>query len=245
MSTTTFPQLSLSIVSHGQGSLIRELLSDLLMMKDKLCQVIVTLNIPEDESFLSDFVAHLPILIIRNEMIKGFGSNHNNAFLVNKSDFFIVVNPDIRLHDFNLNELVRVASIKTVGVAAPAVYSKDGCLEDSARHFPTIAGLVRRKFFGYDGLDYKVGLEPLKVDWVAGMFMVFRSETYRSVGGFNDRFFMYFEDVDLCRRLSHAGLDVILMPQVCVIHEARRASRRSLRHFLWHLSSAYRYLIMK
>lgn len=243
MSGTVDRSVCLSIVSHGQGWLIRPLLGDLLALRDRIAEVLVTLNIPEDEAFLDEMRDHLAIRVLRNSQPKGFGANHNAAFAASTAPFFVVVNPDIRLHDFALDALLAAATQHGAGVAAPIVYSSDGQLQDSARHFPTFAGLVRRKLGSVQGPDYVVGPEPLEVDWVAGMFMVFRREVYASVGGFDDRYFMYFEDVDLCHRLHRASLRVTLLPQARVIHDAQRTSRRKLKYFLWHLSSACRYLL--
>lgn len=235
----------LSIVSHGQGRMIRPLLGDLLSLRDRIAEVLVTLNLPEDEAFIGEFQDQLPIRVLRNDTPKGFGANHNAAFEVSTAPFFVVVNPDIRLHDFALDELLTSAASPAVGVAAPIVHSSNGQLQDSARRFPTVSRLVRRKL-GLDGLagpDYSIGRMPLDVDWVAGMFMVFRREVYAAMRGFDERYFMYFEDVDLCKRLHRAGLRVLLIPQARVLHDAQRASRRKLKYFLWHLSSACRYLL--
>lgn len=233
----------LSIVSHGQGRLISSLLGDLLVLRERIAEVVVTLNIPEDEAFLADFQDRLPLRVLHNAAPQGFGANHNCAFAVSTAPFFVVVNPDIRLRDFELDTLLDMAVQPGTGVAAPIVYASNGRLQDSARRFPTVAGLVRRKFCGRKGPDYVLGREPIPVDWVAGMFMVFRREVYTSVDGFDDRYFMYFEDVDLCRRLHRVGLRVTVVPQARVIHDAQRASRRKLKYFLWHLSSAFRYLL--
>jgi GT2 family glycosyltransferase len=243
MSGTDDQGICLSIVSHGQGRLIRPLLGDLLALRKRLTEVIVTLNIPEDEAFLAEFQDPLPLRVLRNPAPKGFGANHNSAFAVSTAPFFVVVNPDIRLHDLVLDALLTAAAEPDTGVAAPLVHASDGQLQDSARRFPTVARLIRRKLGGTRSPDYRVGQVPMAVDWVAGMFMVFRREVYASLGGFDDRYFMYFEDVDLCQRLHRADLRVMLVPQARVIHDAQRASRRQLKHFVWHLSSACRYLL--
>ncbi|RYG90244.1 MAG: glycosyltransferase family 2 protein [Alphaproteobacteria bacterium] len=242
MTSTMAPRLALSIVSHGQGHLIRPLLDDLIAIREQIAEVLVTLNIPEDEAFLEGFRDRLPIRVRRNDRRQGFGMNHNAAFSESTSPFFVVVNPDIRLPNFAMDELLSNAANPCVGVAAPIVHASNGQLQDSARRFPTLSRLIRRKMGGRISPDYAIGQQPLDVDWVAGMFMVFRRDVYSSIGGFDDRYFMYFEDVDLCYRLHSTGLRVRLVPQARVVHDAQRASRRKLQHFLWHVSSACRYL---
>jgi hypothetical protein len=63
------------------------------------------------------------------------------------------------------------------------------------------------------------------------------------VGGFDERFYMYYEDVDICRRLWGQGWSIVLQPAAVVIHDAQRASHRRLRHMRWHAASALRYLL--
>ncbi len=79
-------------------------------------------------------------------------------------------------------------------------------------------------------------------EWVAGMFMLFRSRDFQDLGGFDEQFFLYYEDVDICVRAWQKGMRILACPQVSVIHDARRDSRRSLRHLRWHLGSMARFL---
>lgn len=233
--------LTLSIVSHGQAELIRPLLADLRRLDLPGLEVIITINVPEDEAAFHDLP--WPGAIIRNERPKGFGANHNAAFQHATSAFFAVVNPDIRLPTLALDALMSVMRDASTGAAAPVVLNAAGSVEDSVRRFPTIGGLVRRVLLKQRAPGYRWETDPIDVDWTAGMFVVFRREAFSDVCGFDDRrFFMYFEDVDICRRLHRAGWRVVLQPAATVVHDARRASHRSLKHFRWHLTSALRYL---
>ena len=83
----------------------------------------------------------------------------------------------------------------------------------------------------------------IEVDWIAGMFMAFHEDAFRAVRGFDERFFLYYEDVDICRRLRRAGYVVVYDPRSSVIHDARRASRRNVRLMAIHAASALRYLL--
>ena len=232
--------LTLSIVSHGQARLICSLLNDLKKLDPSLIEVIITINISEDESQFGELPSS--VRVIRNHRPKGFGANHNAAFQHATGRYFAIVNPDIRLPDFDVFCLIQPLEDERVGAVAPRVINSFGGREDSARQFPTIFGLLRRAIFRARQIDYTNIGRPAKVDWVAGMFVVFRCEAFVSVGGFDDRrFFMYFEDVDICRRLHEAGWSINLQPMLEVVHDAQRASRRNARHFYWHVSSAARY----
>lgn len=234
------PVLTLSIVSHGQASLIRPLLDDLARLNLVNIEVIITINIPEDEASFKQLP--FPSRLLRNTKPKGFGANHNEAFAHSHGSYFVIVNPDIRLPTFDMDRLLEVMNDPAVGAVAPVVLNGTGEVEDSVRRFPTIPMLLRRSLLKQRVPDYQWRQEPIQVDWTAGMFVVFRREAFASVNGFDQlRFFMYFEDVDICLRLKKNGWLITLQPAVSVIHHAQRASHRSFKHLRWHLSSALRY----
>jgi GT2 family glycosyltransferase len=72
--------------------------------------------------------------------------------------------------------------------------------------------------------------------------MLFRREDFAQVGGFDERYYLYYEDVDICRRLRARRRDIRLVPQASVTHDAQRASRRDVTHMLWHARSMLRFL---
>lgn len=234
--------ITLSIVSHGQGAMIRHLFADLRRLDLRDVEIILTVNIPEDTDWIDDD-ADLPVRIIRNPTPLGFGANHNQAFTHSTSDVFVVVNPDIRLHNAGFLALAGTLAAPAVGACAPLVIDADGHVQDSARRFPTLGRLLRRAMASRSAPDYPTDAER-DVDWVAGMFILFRRDVYQQVGGFDEGYFMYLEDADICRRIHAAGYRVLWSPGVSVIHDAQRASRRDLRHMRWHLASMLRFLFL-
>lgn len=234
-------RICLSIVSHGQLELVLPLLDNLDRQFEMDFDVVLTLNIPESEEGLRNY--RFPLTLVRNRYPKGFGGNHNAAFAYAGSDFFAVVNPDIRLNGLDTSTLLKPFADPAVGCCAPLILSPDGTIEDSARKFPTWLGLARRAVLGRDGPDYPHQFGPIAVDWVGGMFAIFRRNAFQDVNGFDDRrYFMYYEDVDLCYRLQRMGWSVVYNPLCEVIHDARRASHRQLRHMRWHASSLLRFM---
>jgi N-acetylglucosaminyl-diphospho-decaprenol L-rhamnosyltransferase len=234
--------LTISIVSHGHGAMVTSLLSDLAMHRGSATTVIVTLNIPET---LAIDASGFPfqVQIIRNSAPKGFGANHNAAFTQCKGGYFCILNPDIRIREDPFPALIEELARARVGLVAPKILNPSGDIEDSARHFPT-AGSLTRKLLGVGpGLDHNIGQKAISPDWVAGMFMLFRSSVFQELLGFDERYFLYYEDVDLCRRLRKRGYEVLLVPTVSAVHDARRESHRNLRHLSWHLVSIARFLL--
>ncbi len=229
--------ISVSIVSHGHGTMLPLLLSQLLDFP-QVTQVIVILNIPESVSLPSDS----RVKLVHNQTPLGFGANHNQAFTMATSPYFCVLNPDISFIANPFPKLLGSFSDKDIGLVAPMVKNIDGGIEDSVRHFPTPIAILARRLFGFkDAYVFSEGDANFTAEWVGGMYMLFRSSAYSQIAGFDERYFMYVEDVDVCTRLWKAGLKVMVCPSAVVIHEARRASRRSWAHLRWHITSLLRY----
>jgi GT2 family glycosyltransferase len=236
--------IAISVVSHGQGELIKNLLDDLqltIAVKGWDVTLMITLNIKEDESFLDPYKDY--IVVIRNQRPMGFGKNHNQAFALSNSEFFLILNPDIRLA-FPISELIESVISNEWGCMAPLIVNMDGEIEDSARNYPTIFRILNRVVFKNRNLDYCIKSDSniLRVNWVAGMFIVFRASAFKSVGGFNEAYFMYLEDTDICRNLNSAGCPVLLNPKFVAQHDAQRKTLKNIRHLKWHIISLVKFL---
>lgn len=241
-------KILISIVSHHQFSLIKLLLDDLRRQNlNDHCKIILTSNIPEDLSGLSDY-ADLPIKLICNEKPRGFGENHNRAFSYYKSDFFLVVNPDIRLdvQNFNLSKFVLSSNKVDSKIVAPMVVTAEGVIDHNYRKYPKFLNMAMRYLGGKYTNEYpEIFVDSsgdFFVDWVGGMFVLFKSDAYINLGGFDESYFMYMEDVDICRRseILHKERS-LLMARFKVIHTAQRDSRKKLRNLIWHIRSALLY----
>lgn len=211
-----------------------------LLACDEVVQIIVTRNIPESLAIPGDE----RISLLDNQFPKGFGENHNSAFLHCSQPFFCPLNPDISLQGNPFSVLLSEMTKAGAAIAAPLVVSPTGAVEDSVRHFPNLRSLARKICGGEDGrYDLKLHDPTFSPDWVAGMCMLFRSADYGRLKGFDQGYFLYYEDVDVCVRAWKAGMKIIACPSVAVVHDARRDSHRSLRHLRWHLASMGRYFL--
>jgi N-acetylglucosaminyl-diphospho-decaprenol L-rhamnosyltransferase len=231
--------ISVSVVSHGQAALVGRLLGDLGRIPAvRGGEVILTYNIDEPEV---DVAAALPLHVVRNPAPRGFGANHNAAFRRSRGEHFCVLNPDVRLPRDPFPTLLHALETSGTGVAAPLIVTPGGAVEDSARRFHTPLDLLRKAFTGGVRLDYPHAESAYSPDWIAGMFMLFRREAFQRVGGFDERYFLYYEDNDICARLRLAGYGVRLEPAARAVHDARRRSHRDPRYLAAHLRSALRY----
>ncbi len=235
--------ISISVVSHGQGDLVGRVLADLAGFVDATrFEVILTKNIPERLPFSVEDLPY-PVKIVENVVPKGFGANHNAAFRLAAGRWFCVTNPDIRLNDNPFQALLECLDNPGAGVAAPLALGVQDEIEDSARRFPSPLKILCKAIGGCKGSDYAITESPIYPDWVGGMFMLFPCSVYEKAGGFDERYFLYYEDVDLCARLRLMGHEVILCPRAKVVHQARRSSHRNLRYLRWHLGSMMRFFL--
>lgn len=239
-------QVTLSVISHGQGDLVLPLLQELAEITDEVAlRIIVTENLPESATAFQPMESPLYDVLIVNPGPKGFGANHNAAFAKCESAFFCVINPDIRLHGAEPFTALVAALRRAAGVAAPCVRNSDGGLEDSARHVPTVGRLARRAVLGKREADYAPDGKEKVVDWVAGMLMLFNTEVFRELGGFDERFHLYCEDVDICLRTHLQGHSVHWVTSVSVLHDAQRDSRRKWKYLAWHVESMARLFLSR
>lgn len=231
--------IAVSVVSHGHGLMVERLVESLLGFSE-VTQILITLNIPES--------LNLPrsprIAIISNPLPKGFGANHNAAFGYCQQPYFAPLNPDIEFQENPFPKLLLAMGEAGVALIAPMVKATDGSVEDSVRYFPTFRSLIRKMAGGSEGrYHFEAGQESFYPEWVAGMFMLFRSQDFSRLSGFDEKFFLYYEDVDICVRAWKKNMKVKVCPEVGVVHDAQRDSHSSFRHLRWHLASMARYFL--
>jgi N-acetylglucosaminyl-diphospho-decaprenol L-rhamnosyltransferase len=219
--------VTVSIVSHRQWSLVRPLLEQLVRLcRGSVAKIVLTLNVPEPIDV--NLVAGIPIQVVRNTQPRGFGANHNAAFARCETSWFLVLNPDVRLPG-DVVSLLLARAEPGAGLLAPRILEPGKTEPEPYRGVLTPLELIARRLPGHR--------PPHRPAWVPGMFMLLRREAYAQVRGFDERFFMYCEDFDLCARLMLAGWHLQVDEHVLALHEARRASNTALRPLLWHVAS--------
>ena len=234
--------LTISIVSHGHGAQVAALVAQLAQLQSGLVRrVLVTLNQPEPALQRQLDSGHWPfeLMTLSNMRPVGFAANHNAAFAADclhvASLRFAVINPDVCLIGDPLVPLIDALGAADVGCVYPVQIGLSGQLQDHERRLPTPLALLRRYAKARPRSD--AGSAP---DWVNAAFLVFPTSVFAELGGFDSRYHMYCEDVDLCIRVKLAGWRVVRVDAACVLHEGNRATRRSAQHLLWHVRSLLR-----
>jgi len=199
---------------------------------------------------------HPGVLWLAQAENSGFAAGVNLAARHATGSYLFLVNPDSVVDAGTPKALAEwLAAHDEVGVAGSLVRDTDGSIQGSARRFPdlstVIAGrsawLTRR--FPSNALSRRNVLtgasvcEPTTVDWVSGASMMIRREAFDQAGGFDARYFLYWEDADLCRRLKSLGWTTAYVPAAGVTHHGGRSSRGSARALIAFHKSAFRYFV--
>jgi N-acetylglucosaminyl-diphospho-decaprenol L-rhamnosyltransferase len=185
----------------------------------------------------------------------GYGRAANLGSESTGSPFLLVCNPDLRVEPDAVDCLVaRLVAEPDLGAVGPLVRNPDGSVYPSARTFPDLLDAAGHGLLGmvapnnrwsrrYQLLDWDHH-RPARVDWVSGACMLLRRQAWDAVGGFDPRYFMYLEDVDLCWRLGRAGWGVGFEPAAEVVHvQGVSASRHPYRMLVAHHRSLWRFAV--
>lgn len=229
---------------------------------DGALRVYIVDNNPEPSANLEYALAGLRILgrkcvvrVIHGQGNVGFGSGHNLAIRETTSRYHLVLNPDIDMAPDALVEAVRFMEWNLdVGLLTPQVTDESGSLQYLCRRFPTVWDLfVRgflspdwRRFFARRLGEYEMRdvIGPTNIVWdlpiATGCFMFFRTEILKQLGGFDPRYFLYFEDYDVSLRAASVGR-LAYVPAVRAIHFGGDASRKGWRHVKMFSASAVRF----
>jgi len=245
-------------VSYGSEGVLDGFLASLEGASLSELQVVVADNRPDAGGPVRELTERYGVAYLPMSANLGYGGAMNAAVRSLPSDipWVLVSNPDIEIHPGAIDELVRVGeSDARIGAVGPLVET-DGEIYPSARAIPSLRmGLGHALFANIWpsnpwSRQYHSDNErpPRERDagWLSGSCLLIRREAFDAVGGFDDRFFMYFEDVDLGYRLSKAGWRNRYAPSATVMHSgAHSTDEHSTKMVLVHHESAYRFLSSK
>jgi GT2 family glycosyltransferase len=194
------------------------------------------------------------IRLIENPRNDGFAAGVNRGARETTGRYLLVLNPDTVVGPGLVDTLASwLDAHDDVAVVGPRILNADGSVQPSARRFPDVTtGLGGRMSFltriapdnwlSKRNLEWSRASEPVEVDWVSGACTMIRRSAFDQVGGFDDRFFLYWEDADLCRRLLTAGHRTFYVPTVAAVHAGARSSRQAAsRSIVAFHRSAFRY----
>lgn len=236
-------KLSVIVVSFNTRDILRACLQRLYTVAEGLApEVIVVDNASRDAS--ADMVEHeFPqVRLIRSPVNLGFAAGNNLGFKAAGGDYVLLLNPDALVEAGALQRaLAYMDSDPSIGMGGGRLLDHTGKGQPSARCFPSLlnevlvlSGLAARfpksRFFGRFDRTWDESGQPVAVDWVPGAFALMRRSALDQTGPFDERFFLYYEEVDLCRRFRQAGWQVCFWPDVVVRHWGGASSKTVENH---------------
>jgi N-acetylglucosaminyl-diphospho-decaprenol L-rhamnosyltransferase len=248
--------IHVAIVSHGHESLL--ISSAIGGLQDAVDGIHVWLKDNLPSAALKEHCHQHGVSYTDQSPGLGFGANNNflfeliqNSVGFSQGDIFIVMNPDVTTNQNTLFELVKQMHADQAKLATLNLYRDAACTTPDAniRRFPDFLSPVRMLWVkslteAYDKSEYR---QAGHSDWASGAFLAFDADHYRRLQGFDDRYFMYFEDVDLCyRSYLLLGKGVRYYPQLKAIHSAARKNRNiASLHANWFIRSFMKFIFRK
>lgn len=244
------------VVTHESVRYIEACLDSLSDFRAADGEVIVVDNASEDGT--ADLVAtrYPDVQLVRGTRRRGFAANCNAGAAVAHGQVLLLLNPDARVRSGAIDTLVgRLLGDPAVGIVGPRLVYPDGRPQPSARRFPTAGTtLVRRTPLRLllpnsaaerrHLMEGEVPDTATSVDWMLGAALVIRAEDYAALGGMDEGYRLYCEDIDLCWRMWERGRQVVLDPAAVVEHDLSELTRRRFftRATLWHVRSMARFV---
>jgi N-acetylglucosaminyl-diphospho-decaprenol L-rhamnosyltransferase len=236
------------VVTHEPDPWIERCLTSLASQVDEL---VVVCNLEIDLP-----VSPTGLVVLVNDRPAGLSKNLNRGIAATTAPWIVVANPDTVADTGAVEALLRFAdSHRRAGVVGPRLRTPDGKRQPSRRRFPTVSGtLMRRTPLRYltkpqqrQRSHYLLDEEvpgPVTADWMLGAFLLLRRSMLDDIGGFDEGFHLYGEDIDLCYRAAKGGWERWYVPAATVLHRSAAViDRRFLtRHTWWHMKSIVRFV---
>jgi N-acetylglucosaminyl-diphospho-decaprenol L-rhamnosyltransferase len=230
--------LSIVILNWNVRDLLERCLASI--RPGRLClETIVVDNASSDDSVAMVRSKYPDAIVIANSTNRGFTGGNNQGIATSNGRYVLVLNPDTEIVDNALETLVAYLDAHAeVGALGPQLLNPDRSIQSSRRRFPTVKlaffestwlqGLAPRRWlrrFYMDDVSPEVTQE---VDWLNGACTLFRRSTLDQVGVYDEQnFFMYSEELDLCRRVKEAGWKIAYLPEAKVIHYVGKSSEQA------------------
>ena len=180
----------------------------------------------------------------------GFGKAHNLVLDKINSDFHLILNPDVDFSPEVIPTLIKeIKNNPEVSFITPNVIYPNKEKQFVCRKHPTFFDLINRKLKisknqiiknEYQNKDLS---KPFYPEFIHGCFMLFKTKDFKQLKGFDERYFLYMEDADICRKIDNSGKKKLYYPNIEITHQHQKGSSKSIKLFFYHLSSAFKYFL--
>ncbi len=228
---STDVSVSVVTVSFNSGPVLGAFLDSVAASSSRPMHIVIVNNSVADKSLPSITAGRNGVAVKEAEANLGYGSAMNVGAELTSGEWLMLANPDIVFSPGAVDEMLRVASSDdSIGIVGPLIHTQQGDVYPSARKLPSLrtgvghALLARIWKTNPWTKSYRADRElpPRQRDagWVSGACMFVRRTTFEELAGFDEKFFMYFEDVDLCARAGRAGWRIVYAPSAEIMHTA-------------------------
>jgi GT2 family glycosyltransferase len=214
-------KVSVISVTYNNEETIELLLGSLKKNLDEKSEVIIVDNASDDKT-LEKIKKYKEVKVIKNKDNLGYGRANNIAASQALGEYLFFINPDAALMKTFQKKIIKIfESDPRIGIIAPKIISGKG-EQKSVRKLPTIMGAVKEYYFGQKN-QYEdfvpLGKESIEVESIVGAAFIIPKKLFLEVGGFDEKYFMYFEDLDICRKIRLIGKRIIYFPDALVSHK--------------------------
>jgi len=235
------PDLSVVVVSFNTRDLLRECLQTVFSQTGPSYELIVVDNDSADGSLEMVRKEFPQAVALAGGGNLGFAAANNRAFEVAHGKYVVLLNSDAFLPAGALQlSFELMERDPSAGLAGGRLVGRDGSWQPSARLFPSLlndflsltglaARFPRSRFFGRADRTWADPMQPTETDWVPGAYSIIRRDLLERIGCFDENFFLYYEEVDLCRRIRQAGYQILYRPELEVVHIGGESSRQMKR----------------
>jgi len=228
------PLVSIILVSYNDADVLPACLQSLQAFSQTVSYEIIVVDNASPDGSTDGLAQQFPgIKILSQPTNLGFGAGNNAGSKVAKGEFLLLLNPDTCLTEEILPHLLEIMADPTVGIVGPKLLNLDGSLQLSTSPAISIWGeyraqkrLLDMQIPARQGAIAQEFTTVHPVDIVVGAAFLIRRQLFEQLGGFDQRFFMYFEESDLCQRAKNAGWQVMYTPKVSLIHLKGHASQQ-------------------
>ncbi|OGS03924.1 MAG: hypothetical protein A2204_03190 [Elusimicrobia bacterium RIFOXYA1_FULL_47_7] len=248
------PELSIIIVNYNTADFMDKCLASIFNSSEALSrEVIVVDNNSSDGSSTLVKSKYPQARLIENRLNLGFAGANNIGARNSSGDTIIFLNPDTIVTSGQFSKLAAILkSSPDAGIVAPRLVNPDGTLQYSCRRFYNLRTVFFRRLLAGSKTGRALSEAHLMkdwdhnstkaVDWVLAACLAIKRDTFNQIGGFDDKYMLYFEDVDLCKRIYSIGKKVYYYPEAVVTHHYQRESaNRFNKRTYWHIKSAFRF----
>jgi len=244
--------ISVGIVTYNNEDVIATVLKSILQYtKLRTFEIYVFDNNSHDNTLDIISKNYPSVNIIKNAVNEGFGYGHNRIIDRIDSKYYLVVNPDIEIQSDVLSNIADFMDKNDdIGLVSPKVLFNNGKLQVLAKKNPKFKYLIARrvnlKIFNKIRREFEMVDNDLNsvadIEFATGCFMFLRTEVLKLVGGFDQRYFLYFEDADLTRMIN-LHKRAVYNPDFVVLHEWQRATAKSFKYFMIQVVSMFKYFL--